>query len=438
MTPWRAPMPSVGEPFVLRSAAVPSILLDDGLAADTSLVDIGVAKGSIQFVAFADAQTSCDWRTLPMAGAMAWPCFVEAHTHLDSTQLWARAPNPDGTFVGAAATIIADRDRFWTAEDMRTRMEFGLRCAYAHGVRAMRTHLASENDQAEERWRVFCAIRDGWRGRIDLQAVSLVSTELFRDQAMAARIAALVKQAGGVLGAYTPLTPDIDTLLELIFDLADKYDLALDFHADETGDPASDALARIASVAKARRFARPILAGHCCSLAVQGEVDADRTLGLVADAGISIVTLPSCNLYLQDRRAGRTPRWRGLTLLKEMRAHGIDVAFGSDNCRDPFHPYGDFDMLETFRDAVRIGHLEHPIRDWPASVTSTAAKLIGVTGGGIVAGGSADMVLFRARSFGELLARPQADRILIRDGAFVSAAPPDYEELDALFERTAR
>jgi cytosine deaminase len=44
--------------------------------------------------------------------------------------------------------------------------------------------------------------------------------------------------------------------------------------------------------------------GHCCSLAVQDESEADRTMDLVAEAGLTVVSLPLCNLYLQDRNAG--------------------------------------------------------------------------------------------------------------------------------------
>jgi cytosine deaminase len=48
-------------------------------------------------------------------------------------------------------------------------------------------------------------------------------------------------------------------------------------------------------------------------------------------------------------------------------------------------------------------------------------------------GAAADLVLFRARSFTELLARPQADRTVLRSGAAIAAVAPDHRELDALF-----
>ena len=62
---------------------------------------------------------------------------------------------------------------------------------------------------------------------------------------------------------------------------------------------------------------------------------------------------------------GATPRWRGVTLLHEMKERGIPVAVASDNTRDPFYAYGDLDMVEVFREAVRILHLDHPIAGWP-------------------------------------------------------------------------
>ena len=62
----------------------------------------------------------------------------------------------------------------------------------------------------------------------------------------------------------------------------------------------------------------------------------DRTLDLLAEAEIAIVTLPTVNMYLQDRTPSRTPRWRGVTVIQEMRQRGILVAAAGDNCRDSF------------------------------------------------------------------------------------------------------
>ena len=181
-------------------------------------------------------------------------------------------------------------------------------------------------------------------------------------------------------------------------------------------------------------FENRVLVGHCCSLARQPDDDVRATLDKVAEAGLSVVSLPMCNLYLQDRRVdGSTPRWRGVTLVHEMKARGIKVAVASDNTRDPFYAYGDLDMLEVLRMAVRVLHLDHPFRDWPAAIASTPAEIMGLEGAGQLApGGTADFVIFRGRAWTELLARPEAERIVVRAGRAIERALPDYAELDDL------
>jgi cytosine deaminase len=160
------------------------------------------------------------------------------------------------------------------------------------------------------------------------------------------------------------------------------------------------------------------------------------TLDKVARAGIAVVSLPMCNLYLQDRVSGRTPRRRGVTLLHEMQARGIAVAVASDNVRDPFYGYGDLDMLEVFTQAARIAHLDRPIDPWPALITRTPAQLMRLDGVGVVkAGGGADLVICQGRGFDEVLSRPQCRRVVLRAGKAIDSTPPDYRELDSLFAR---
>jgi cytosine deaminase len=88
--------------------------------------------------------------------------------------------------------------------------------------------------------------------------------------------------------------------------------------------------------------------------------------------------------------------------------------------------------MEVYREALRIAQLDHPFADWTASVAATPAASCGFADRGrIVVGAPADLVLFRARSMTELLARPQSDRTILRGGRVLDAVPPDYRELDA-------
>ena len=147
---------------------------------------------------------------------------------------------------------------------------------------------------------------------------------------------------------------------------------------------------------------------------------------------MSVVSLPMCNLYLQDRQAGRTPRNRGITLVHEMQARGIRVSFASDNTRDPFYAYGDLDMIEVMREATRIGHLDHASHDWPHAFLTNPAATCGFRAPSLTPGSPADLVIVKARNWSELLARPQSDRIVLRHGRAIDRTLPDHADLDHL------
>ncbi|QYK40460.1 MAG: cytosine deaminase [Paracoccaceae bacterium] len=408
-------------PLRLVNATVPACLLGQG--GDLLRHAFTIADGR-----FSDAPAP----ELDLRGAMVLPAFVDMHTHLDKGHIWPRSPNPDGSFMGALTTVQADRAARWTAADVAARMEFSLRCAHAHGTRAIRTHLDSIPPQDSISFPVFVEKRAEWAGRIALQAACLIGAEGFSTDGPFRRTARIVAECGGVLGMVTYPLPDIRDRILAFLAMAADLGLPVDFHVDETLDTASNTLRMIAEAVLATGFAAPVVVGHCCSVSAMAEAEAMETLDLVARAGLNVVSLPMCNLYLQDRHAGRTPRMRGITLVHEMAARGINVSFASDNTRDPFYAYGDMDMLEVLRQAVRIGHLDHARPDWVQAVLGNPARACDLAAPSLAPGAPADLVIFRARSWTELLSRPQADRVVIRGGQAIDTTLPDYAELDHL------
>jgi cytosine/creatinine deaminase len=429
-------LPSGGR-YVLRQARVLGAMLPrplppldfDGFA----IVDILVDEGAIANIAPYGAVDFGDAPEAFMSGRIVLPLFVDVHTHLDKGHIWRRKRNRRGDFESALAATIEDRSANWTAADVAARMEFSLRSAYAHGATAIRTHIDSVGAQTRISWPVFAEARKRWRGRIDLQASPLFTIEFASDPSHMAEVEAMLDAHGtGILGAATRMAPNLSEGLKVLFTLAERKGWELDFHVDESSDPQARSLRVIADMAIERRFARPILVGHCCSLALQEEDERRKTIDAVARAGLNVVSLPMCNMFLQDREAGRTPRWRGVTALHELRAAGVKTMIASDNTRDPFYAYGDMDMMEVWREGVRILHLDYPFADWAPAVSALPGQAMGLDCGVLRPGARADMILTRARDFTELLARPQSDRIVVRGGEASSARPPDYAELDAL------
>ena len=428
--------------YWFANARVPACLLSGGAGLapvdgeGVVNVDLLIEDGKLARFAPPGASGQDGITCVDLGGRQVWPTLIDIHTHLDKGHTVERSPNVDGTFHNARLAAAADRP-YWTEVDLRRRMEFGLRCAYAHGVSAIRSHIDTYHETAERSWQVLREVRDEWRGRIDLQGVALCPIDLLQDE-FGDRVAAIVAKSRGLLGGVTraslgnhgaPLD-NIDALLDRVFVLATRHDLDIDLHVDETHDPAAATLPFVARAALRHGYKGRVVCGHCCSLAMQPDSEVDRTLDLLAEAKIAIVTLPTVNMYLQDRKDSRTPRWRGVTVVREMLRRGIAVAAAGDNCRDSFHAYGDHDVVDTFRQAVRILHLDHPLAGAPVLVGAAPAAIGNFAGHGRLAVGTpARLIVFNARTINELLSRPQADRVVIINGAPQAAQPPDYSEL---------
>jgi cytosine/creatinine deaminase len=434
--------------YLLKNGRVPVSLLETQSIALNSdpvavrqtgeglcLVDLEIAAGTISQIILAGTEPISSVEDIPvidLRGGLIWPCFVDMHAHLDKGHICDRSPNPDGTFASAIETVRADTEKHWNADDVYRRMEFGLKCSYAHGTKAIRTHIDAADEQGTVSLAVFEALQAEWGDRLILQAVALVSLEYYLTPA-GEKLADRVAEIGGILGGVAYINPDLEKQLDRVFSLAQERGLNLDFHTDENDDPDSVTLLQVAKTAIRQQFSGQIICGHCCSLTVQPSDLVTETLDLVKAANIGIVSLPMCNLYLQDRQSQATPRWRGVTLLHELKAAGIPVAVASDNCRDPFYGFGDHDVLEVFNMAVRIAHLDTPYGDWPRAVTKTPADLMGLPNlGRIGVGLPADLILFKARNFSELLSRNQGDRTVLRQGIKIDPTLPDYRDLDDL------
>src|SRR5690606_15861382 len=272
--------------------------------------DIAIEDGRIAAVTPAGSATLPD--AVDMDGGIVLPAFVDMHTHLDKGHIWPRRPSPDGTWWGALMATQADRESNWAANDVERRMDFSLRCAWAHGTAAIRTHLDSAPPQHTISFDVFEAMRERWAGRIELQAVSIIGPDVMLDLDQLREVARRVKAAGGLLGGSTAVHPDNRQMMHNLIEMAGEHGLDIDLHADESPDPEATALQCLAEAVVETGFAGRVTAGHCCALAVQRDDLARYVIDKVVEAGIAVVSLPMCNMYLQDRdnQSGRvrTPR----------------------------------------------------------------------------------------------------------------------------------
>jgi cytosine deaminase len=211
--------------------------------------------------------------------------------------------------------------------------------------------------------------------------------------------------------------------LRHLFEAAMEFGLDVDLHCDEELNPRAVGLAATAALVREIGCTGRVICGHACALAAQSESQALATLDAVATVPITMVTLPTTNLLLQDAVAGRTPRWRGITLVKEARERGIPVLVASDNVQDAFCPIGSFDPLDALTAAVLAAQLDDPFDVWSEAVCRADWLARGAAQPPLRAGDPADLVVFGATDASGWPSAAQT-RVVLRAGRLASGVVP--------------
>jgi cytosine deaminase len=400
---------AAGLRLVLRRAR-----LATGVVVD---VEVDGDTGTIHRVApdLSPPQTA---RVLDLDGYLLLPAPVEPHAHLDKAFLAERIPNPKGDLLGAIAAMDANREGM-TVEDNAERAERALRMVVANGATAVRSHADTTLANGLRSIEGLVRARKRVADLVDLQIVALVSWPIAGPAGADQR--ALLRDAlaagADVVGGCPHLDDDPAGANEVLLDVAADAGRMIDLHTDETLNPEvlglRDLVARVAKSG----FPHAVTASHCVSLGVQPLDVQEAVAEEVATAGVSVVTLPQTNLFLQGRDdAVATPR--GLTALKPLLAAGANLAGGADNLQDPFNLMGRADPLETAALLVMAGHLTP---EWAYHAVSTAARVaLGLPPVAVEPGAPAELLAIKANTLREAVASAPADRVVIHRGRVVS------------------
>lgn len=391
------------------------------------------------------AQAGENW--LELHGYTVFPAAADPHAHLDKALSHDLIHPPAGDLDGAIASWVTAAAGF-TGQDILDRARRAAWLMLSQGTTAVRTHVdvypgpgPTENsptggttdgsaDDPYRGIRALARLREELAGLMTLQIVALVPAHTPDDQ--------LVTLTGGALdagadlvGGAPHLAADPLAQTDTLLDVAEARGVGCDLHTDEfLDDPAGNAPTRAQTV---HRYAERVTgwpadrirgAGHCCRLSQMDATELASTASSLKDAGIHVIALPATNLYLQggdgDGVTTVTPGGRGIAPLTALRDHGVAVAAGGDNIRDPFNPTGRADPLETASLLVTAAH-QTPEQAIDL-VTVKARAALGLPPAGPAPGRTADLLCIRApdtpgtATAATFLAAAPADRTVISGG----------------------
>lgn len=390
------------------------------------LWDIRVEGGFIVEVSEAGRRAAAD-EVLDVCGGLVSPPLVDAHLHLDKAYTFGVL---EEDFHGGSEGIIPrlrELKQGFTEEDLLERGRRALAESLRHGVMAVRAFVDVDPTVGLKCLRAGLKLREEFREVLKVQLVAFPQEGLCGEPEKVELLWKAVELGADVVGGipwYEKTSEEAERHIEVVFEVAKALDRDIHVVADDTDDPSSTNVLRVASKAVVEKWFGRVAASQCRgALDSPDDAYAQRVVALARSAGMSVVECPQTSLMLSGGRGGH-PYKRGITRILEFAAAGVNVAAGQDDIQDPFYPFGRGSMVEVgflLCHAARL-RTEEGLRLAYEAITYNGARLMGLSDYGLAAGFRADLVVFGYPGVREVFAE-LADPVHVLKGGRLLVEP---------------
>jgi len=390
----------------------------------SGLVDIAIKDGKIAEIApRIEGQAA---RSIDAAGRLVTPPFADAHFHMDATlSMGLPRLNESGTLL-EGIKIWGELKPSLTPEAVKARALELLTWSVARGTLAVRTHV-DVTDPTLMAVDVLLEVREEMKDYVDLQLVAFPQDGVLRapggKELLLRALDKGVDVVGGIPHFERTMAQGAESVRWLC-EVAAERGLMVDMHCDESDDPLSRHVESLAYETQRLGLQGRVTGSHLTSMHSMDNYYVSKLIPLMAEAELSVVCNPLVNIHLQGRH-DTYPKRRGLTRVPELMAAGLTVALGQDDIMDPWYPMGSHDMLEVAHmgahclQMMGVGQL-NALFD---AVTANPAKIMGLTGYGLVPGTDADFVLLQAKDAMEAIRLRSPRLAVVRRGRVLAETP---------------
>lgn len=394
--------------------------------------DIRILDGVITEIADQIEATDQE-EVIDATGKLALPPFIEPHVHLDSV-LTAGQPkwNESGTLFEGIETWSL-RKQSLTYEDVKDRAVRAIRKQAANGIQFVRTHVDT-TDPKLTALRALIDLREEVKDFMEIQIVAFPQEGILSFKNGYELLEEALKLGADVVGAipHYEFTREYSvTSLEMMMELAQKYQVLVDVHCDEIDDEASRGLEVLATLALETGMKGRVTASHTTAMHSYNNAYVAKLMRLLRLSEINFIANPLVNTHLQGR-VDNYPKRRGMTRVKELLANGNNVAFGHDDLFDPWYPLGDGNMLEVIHMGLHIGHMMgyQEIMDSYRFVTHNAARCLNISDRyGIEVGKPANLIIMNQSNFYHVLNERSEVLYNIHEGKVIAKTQPKVKEV---------
>ncbi len=381
---------------------------------NNDIIDIKIKDGFV-------SDDSDDDIIIDVGKNMVIPSFSELHIHLDSAFILDEdLENKSGTLEEGISLWDKYKKEKLNPSELRGRVMKAIHLLENNGVTRIRTNV-DVSDPTLTALKEMMRIKNEVKN-VDLQITAFPQHGLFTCTDNSELLEKSLELGADNVGIAPHLEDTYEEGIKSIktaYDLAEKYKKNIDGHIDETDDPESRFIELLAKERIKRNFKGSVSAGHLTAMHSYNNQYANRVIGLIARAGIDVISNPLINMHLQGRYDSY-PRIRGVTRIREMLDHGVNVSIGQDCIMDPWYPLGSGDPLDALFMALHAEPLMTPdlLEHSLNMITYNAAMAFGAKNYGYSYGSQGDFIVTDAKNPVEII-QYRHSRKVIRKGFLI-------------------
>lgn len=389
--------------LIVRNARLP----------DGEQTDIGIQAGRIVAIR---PGLEADAPSYDAEGCLACGGLIETHIHLDKSRIADRCAPEPGRVPKSMERVAAVKHTF-TQQDVYDRARTTLEECVKWGTTRMRTHVELDAGVELRSFEAIEQLRRDYAWAIDLELCVFPQEGLSNNPRSDALIVEALKRGARVVGAAPNYDPDKPAHIRRIFDLAREYDVDIDMHLDSGNTPDDMDIHLVCDLTEQYRQGGRVAVGHGSKYSTMPPDDLKVLARRIADAGVAVTVLPTTDLFMGGRDQTHSVR-RGLADANLLCDCGVNCSISSNNILNPFTPMGDGSLIRVANMQANVCQASsaEQFRECFAMLTDRSARLMNLTGYGIVVGNQADIAILDATSPEQAVAEIKAPLAVFKHG----------------------
>ncbi|GAT72838.1 amidohydrolase [Microbacterium sp. HM58-2] len=381
--------------------------------------DVVIADGRISEIRPHDESAALLDGDVDGRGRLLLPSFSDVHVHLDSSRIGLPFREHTGA-PGVWAMMMNDRRNWRNTDVPHADIVAGtLERMIARGTTRVRSYAQVDVDCRLEKFDSVVAAKERFADHADVQIMTFPQAGILREEGTVELLEESLKQGADVMGGIDPCMLDRDPVkhLDIVFGLAEKYQVEIDIHLHEPGELGVFSTDLVIERTRALGMQGKVTMSHAYDLGAVDEATSRRLIDTFAELDISMATVaPSTSDHLS---------------LVQLTEAGVRVGLGEDGQRDYWSPYGNCDMLDrTWQLAFVNGFRRDDLVELAlavgtmggASIMSHSSPRLTRVGDrpGVAVGDRADLLLVDGETPTSAVMDRGDDRTVIHDGRVVA------------------